>query len=409
MGKIDETRNFFDLYMHQVGTSEVPKAFHFWASMSLLAAAVGDRVWVEPDPGRKIYPNIYVFLIGPSGSGKEQAVMGAAKLGIHDPTLAMFMGRATRQFLLDYLTKDVEPEGGIRYVHNPHLYMVTEELGSAIRAGDLGHDLISFFTEYYTRKPIGQDGTRGTGLVTISDPCFNWLAGTTDEWLLRAVDRDAIEGGFFARVISIRGRRNYKERCPQIVYPVDRDEVRDYIRWRVSQYAQMKGGFTYTPEAQEAHDVWYMERAEPMEAIEEPAFNRADEMVFRLSLLLRLAEIDGIVDDMAKPVVWEPTITLAHFQEAVAMWDGLIQDLPDTIKKASATDRSTAVDRVGDMLKRLRVTEYSNGLRKAGNFGLDKDLFRSAVETLKERGELIEDEPVKTGGRPKRILRWVNT
>lgn len=407
MGRLDETRNFFDLYMHQTGVSEVPKAFHFWAAMSLLAASVGDRVWVEPDPGRKIYPNLYVFLIGPSGSGKEQAVMGAAKLGMHDPTLAMFMGRATRQYLLDYLTKDVDPQGGIRYVYNPHLYLVTEELGSAIRAGDLGHDLISFFTEYYTRKPIGQDGTRGTGLVTISDPCFNWLAGTTDEWLLRAVDRDAIEGGFFARVISIRGRRNYKERCPQIVYPEDRDEVREHIRWRVSQYALMRGGFIYTPEAQEAHDSWYMERAEPLEAIEEPAFNRADEMVFRLSLLLRLAEIDGITGANGQLLQPEPHIALTHFQEALAMWEALALELPDTIKKASATGRSASVDRVADMLRRLKVVDYSTGLRKAGNFGLDGDMFRSAVETLKDRGEVTEDEPIKTGGRPRRVLRWV--
>lgn len=406
MGKLDTTRDFFELYMHQTGTSEVPASFHFWAAMSLLAAAVGDRVWIEPDAGRKIFPNLYVFLIGPSGSGKEQAVMGASKLGLHEPVLDLFMGRATRQYLLDYLTKDGPMEDGMRYAHNPHLYLVTEELGSAIRAGDLGHDLVSFMTEFYTGKPVGQDGTRGTGMVTLYNPCFNWLAGTTDEWLIRAVDRDAIEGGFFARVISVRGRRNYKDRCPQIVYPDDRDEVREHLKARVSQYAQLTGGFRYTPAAQALHDQWYMERAEPLETLEEPAFNRSDEMVFRLSLLLRLAELDNLVDDNGHHVAIHPYVDVCHFNEALHLWEGLAADMPATMRKASATERSSVVDVVGEMIQKIRVIDHSTLLKRVGNRGMDHGMLQGALATLLERGE-VSEEIIKTAGRPRRIYRWV--
>jgi len=406
MGKLDETRDFFELFLHQTGTSEVPRSFFFWAAMSLLAASVGDRVWIEPDAGRKIFPNLYVFLIGPSGSGKEQAVVGAAKLGMHEPILELFMGRATRQYLLDYLTKDGPAEDGMRYAHNPHLYLVTEELGSAIRGGDLGHDLISFMTEYFGPKPIGHDGTRGTGLVTLHDPCFNWLAGTTDEWLIRAVDRDAIEGGFFARVIAVRGRRDYKERFPQIIYPDDRDEVREHLKWRVSQYALLRGGFQYTPAAQTLHDEWYMQRAEPVETLEEPSFNRSDEMVFRLSLLLRLSEIDLVVDDHGQPALITPYVDVCHFNEAVHLWNGLAADIPATMRKASATERSSIVDIVGEMIQKARIVDHSSLLKRVGNRGFDRAMLQAAIETLKERGEVTEDTPIKTAGRPKRVYRW---
>lgn len=403
---LDKTRDFFELYLHQIGTSEVPRAFHFWAAVSLLAASVGDRVWVEPDAGRKIFPNLYVFLIGPSGSGKEQAVVGASKLGTHEPALELFMGRATRQFLLDYLTKNGPMEDGMRFAYNPHLYLVTEELGSAIRGGDLGHDLVSFMTEYYTGKPVGQDGTRGTGLVTLHNPCFNWLAGTTDEWLIRAVDRTAIEGGFFARVIAVRGRRNYKERHPQIVYPEDRDEVRDYLKWRVSQYALLKGPFRYTPQAQALHDEWYVSRAEPVDSLEEPSFNRSDEMVFRLSLLLRLSEIEEVIDEHGQAVVVQPTIDVCHFNEALHLWEGLAADIPATLRKASATERSSSVDVVGELIQKLRVVDHSVLLKRVGNRGFDRQMLQAAIETLKERGEIVEEDPVKTAGRPRRVYRW---
>lgn len=405
MSKLDETHDFFELYLHQTGTSEVPRPFFFWSAMSLLAASVGDRVWIEPDIGRKIYPNLYVFLIGPSGSGKEQAVMGTAKLGGHEPILETFMGRATRQYLLDYLTKDSPIENGMRYADNPHLYLVTEELGSAIRAGDLGHDLISFMTEFYTGKPVGQDGTRGTGMVTLYNPCFNWLAGTTDEWLIRAVDRDAIEGGFFARVIAVRGRRNYKERYPQITYPDDRDVVRDHLKWRVSQYALLKGGFQYTPAAQALHDEWYTKRAEPADSLEEPSFNRSDEMVFRLSLLLRLSEIDMVVDAHGNGALITPSVDVCHFNEALHLWEGLAADIPATMRKASATERSSVVDVVGEIIQRAKVIEHSPLLKRVGNRGLDHAMLSSAIATLKERGEITE-EVVPTAGRPRRVYRW---
>ena len=45
MGILDEgERQFIDLYMHMIGRSEVPRRFHFWSCMSLLAAC-GDRYW----------------------------------------------------------------------------------------------------------------------------------------------------------------------------------------------------------------------------------------------------------------------------------------------------------------------------------------------------------------------------
>ena len=81
MGVLDAgERHFLNLYMHMIGRSEVPRRFHFWSAMSLLAACVADRVWVKADIATKIYPNLYVFLVGPSGSGKEQAIKVVLKL-----------------------------------------------------------------------------------------------------------------------------------------------------------------------------------------------------------------------------------------------------------------------------------------------------------------------------------------
>ncbi len=80
MSKLDETLNFIKLYVHAQGRSEVPQKFHIWSCISLLAASVADRVYVRWLRSQPISPNLYVFLVAPSGIGKDVATNCVAEL-----------------------------------------------------------------------------------------------------------------------------------------------------------------------------------------------------------------------------------------------------------------------------------------------------------------------------------------
>lgn len=387
------SKDFISWYLHAVGKSEVPKQFHLWACLSALASAVCDRVWVQREGGWKIYPNLYVFLLGPSGSGKEKAISTAVKLVGEFPVINCYWGMATKQALIDEMGEREIAIPGASGVVRPKMYFVTEELAASIGSDKkMAEELIKFMTQIYLKPPVPiTEKTRKWGKITLTDPNMNWLAGSTEEWMVKALGgADAVGGGFFARVIAVRGRRDYATRYPEILYPEDVEEVREYLKWRVAEYTFLEGPFTMTDEATAYRREWYRKRPAPQEQALEPSFNRADEMVHRLALLLRLAEIDSRHEA-------DRTVGLKHLEEAIELWDCVSQDVPHVARLAHATKESTEVEITAEFIRRKGYIGHSELLRKVGGRGMNKDMLKKAIETLVDRGEIKESTGVNRG------------
>jgi len=407
--KLEQTHDFISLYLHHIGQSEVPRQFHLWACLSLLAASVSDRVWVQVDVVNRLHPNLYVFLIGPSGSGKEGAIKRAVFLANSkdNDIIHTISGSTTRQGLIDRIGRKVGKQADAAAIINSKFYFVTEELASSIPAGDLGYSLISFMTEIYTctKQPI-QYGTRTHGVVEITDVCPNWLAGTTDEWLRRSIPKDAIEGGFLARVFPITGKRDYSQRFPEILYPNDYIQVETHLGQRVKDYTWLTGGFTLTEEARVFQRAWYKGSIEPDDPKLLPSYNRANEMVYRLSLLLRLSELER---EAPRQIEWHPEeryIELRHFKEAVSMWDAVLYyDIPGVHSRASSTMETTDVDIAARFIKRLKEVDHTVLLQRVHHYGIHRLRLKAALDTLKERGDIVSTRVDGGSGR----LKWVHT
>jgi len=393
---LDRERNFINLYLYHIGKNEVPKNFHLWACLSLIASCVGDSVWVQRDLAKRIYPNLFVFLIGPSGSGKESAVNTALGFVKEIERVNAYPGKITGPALWDFLglRGEYDEQLNLTLAKNPRVYFVTEELGACIRGGDLAFDLITMMTSMFVRPPFLIDGTRTRGSVKLIEPGINWIAGTTDEWLIKSIPRDAIEGGFWARVLAVRGNRNHAVRYPVVQYPDDYDEVRKHLVSRVEALTWLEGDYRLSPQAQRWHDAWYMERIAPTEKLYDAAFNRGDEMVYKLALLLAIADWpgeftpEGHCDHEAK-------IELRHVEEAVELWDSLLYDLPETIKVSSASPETHDMKIVLEHIDRAGTITRADLTRRVSGYGLNKDRIDKALLTLFEQ-EAVREEKVAT-------------
>ena len=69
--------DWIDQYMEYARASASPKIYHIWTALSALASAVQRKVWWDWEYA-KLYPNLYIFLTGESGSKKGTA-LGIAK------------------------------------------------------------------------------------------------------------------------------------------------------------------------------------------------------------------------------------------------------------------------------------------------------------------------------------------
>ena len=400
--------NFIDLYLRHTGVSEVPKRFHYWCALSVVAALVGDRVWLNVSQGKQVYPNLYVFLIGPSGCGKGNAIDIAMKLieGIEETQL--YSGMATKQAFIDFLLKDVKAVSpdGMRTAIQPKVYFVTEELAMALPQGELAYGLLTFMTGVFMRpsQPI-IEGTRGRGYNKIVKPTCNWLAGSNEAWLVESVPKSAMESGFLARVCLVQARRDRNVRHPRVLYPPDYEDIKAELRRRAEAYVWVAGEYQLSEDAIEVHDQWYLNRPEPEDRALDPSFYRADEMVYKLALLFALTDWDGEFDEQGQCVV-DTTVTAAHMTEAIEAWTDLTYDIGGVVNMAATTPQSADVLKVQEMIERAGIISRSQLMQKGQGRGLNKERLDKALATLIEGDQVVVDVQTVNTGHLKRRYRW---
>ena len=75
--KLQSWTDAFFQYTEKIGS---PPLFRRWCGIFTVAAALERKVWTVNNKGR-LYPNLYMFLVGPPGTGKTTTVgKVAAKL-----------------------------------------------------------------------------------------------------------------------------------------------------------------------------------------------------------------------------------------------------------------------------------------------------------------------------------------
>jgi hypothetical protein len=267
-------------------------------------------------------------------------------------------------------------------------------------------------TAFYVRPAFIIDGTRMHGFVELVQPLVNWLAGTTDEWMQRSIPKDAVEGGFVARVQVVRGQRNYAVRYPQMIYPPDYAEVRAYLKRRLEALLLLEEAeFILDEEARQVHDDWYMNAQPPEDSVLLPSFNRADDLIYKLSLILALAEWPGFDSpaDEDGNITYDCTIHKEHVLEAIELWNSLVGDIHETVAVANSNPQTTDVRIVADAIRKAGRLGRAELQRKVIGRGINKERLDKALETLKASDEIEESSERGSGARMKVWYTWTAT
>lgn len=380
---LDKTSNFIELYQHHVGQSEVPEVFHDWACLSIIAAAVADRVWLEKFRGSRLAPNLYVFLVGPSGLGKGQAIDEALKFVGNSKRVNMYLGKTTAQYLLDFLGR---PAGGSNAVVNSKVFLVTPELSMSVGEGGQATTFIKHMTELYTGKEhVIREGTRTRGGVLVSRHCINWIAGTTRDWLIETVPKSAVTGGFFGRTVAVEAQYDFSRRFRRPSYPADYDEVVAELFERILALSYIEGPFTLTTEAEEVEEAWYQKRAAPTDEALIASWKREHDLTLKLAMLFSLADNLELV------------IERHHMIAAQRATGQVMRSMPNLVAAASTTNETMGIEYVAELLRARGAMTHSALVSTAYKRGVAGDRLKSAIETLMQ-AKHITRYPSPLGG-----------
>lgn len=300
--------DFITAFREWCGETEAPESYIQWAALSLLAASCGNRIYTKRQFGNdffKVVPNLYVVTLGPSSNYKsfaQKKVFRILDAIDYSESLSVFRGHITMAGMVDMMNSEhwMTDADGTRHksvqLWKKHLYLINDELAAC--AGNA--EFADLFVRYLTAMYFGdcfEDATRTHGHVKLQDFTLNWWATTTVEWLVRSVNPDNLEAGFFRRIIAVNADYSHKRIWRPRVNPKT-NVLFEYLCKRVEELLITTQYIKWTDEADRIAHNWYMSLEEP--AIDDrigSSYRDQIGLVVKLAVLLAVSQHQTFIDD----------------------------------------------------------------------------------------------------------------
>lgn len=261
--------DFIEKFLSLTEGAVSPQTFRLWTAISLVGAALSRRVSAKTGKGH-VYPNLYVLLVGPPGSGKSiieaaKELWSAARAPDgKGPAFNLGSDSVSSASMVDELAKGktikIMPSGP-PFVHHS-LIIAAEELQVLLPGYDT--QVIGKLNSLYNCA-ANYSESRRTGSVKdlqIENPCLNVLAGVQPAYFASTFPEEVWSTGFARRVIMIYSDLHIVQ---SLWYaPVVDDGLRPWLCQRLANLSTAHGLCRWTPEAADVIDEWHMGGGQPI-------------------------------------------------------------------------------------------------------------------------------------------------
>lgn len=211
--------------------------------------------------GRKLYLNLYTFLVGPPGGGKTTAVIAARDLLTRVQSVKLAPSKVTPEKFINLLSKSnsVEVKNG-QVSQHVSFAVFCNELGVFVRPGD--RDFTFILTDMYDCPDVFSYETITRGQDKIENLFINLLGGITPVSLASVIGDESIGMGFTARIFFIYAAD------PVVTDPFDVPLGADAgsLVHDLELINMLAGHFSFSPDAMAAVREWYAAGLTPVPA-----------------------------------------------------------------------------------------------------------------------------------------------
>ncbi len=330
--------NFLKDYITYNQGNEAHEHFHFWCGVVAMSCLVSRKVWVNLEYF-KIYPNLYVCLIGPPGFGKNTA-LNAAKRLIREIGDVKFSAECqTKEAIIKELAGNetaFDRPGQEPLIYTPLSIFVTE------LSQFIGIDparMLDFLVTVYDADVYDMK-TKKEGHQVLPGPHINLLSATTPMWITKYLKEEVISGGFNRRCLFVLEH----ETSRRIAFPKITKEM--YAAWErckerghwLKTFAN--GEFAWDPEAEAYYQNWYETRELSADDDTRDFDKTKSILVLKVAMLLALSKRDALVLD------------LECIQTALAALDKVQAKLPDVYRSLGRNELAQVSSKFEGHLRR---------------------------------------------------------
>lgn len=297
--------NWIETYLDYTASTNAPSRYHIWTALSVVATVVNRKVYLDRGFFR-LFPNLYITLVGPTGFAKTTAtiigmntILDTAKSSI-SPPLEVIQGKATSWYLYDWFGKmSATNKDCICTIYSGEMKDLFGDLNKT--------ELITLLTDLYT-SPDKKDFYMKTNKLSLQNVCINILTCTTPEWLTTGTTTNEIAGGFTGRFVYVYADSGDRSIAfPEDFMTADIIQLRQELIEDLIEIGQLSGQCVITDQAKAEYIIWYSTRKK--EWNDERLlgyYARKGDLVLKLCILLSVAKDNTLViDESTLHLVWD--------------------------------------------------------------------------------------------------------
>lgn len=321
-------------YMEYTAYNEAPEHFHFWTGVSVIAAALRRKVWIDMRYFQWS-PNFYIILVAPPGIVNKSTTIGIGKELLNEIEGINFGPETiTWQSLIVDLSECAEsvPMSPTTFQTMSNLTFVIGELGTFIDFQD--RRMIDVLVDLWDNRPgAWKKSTVNRGKELVVNPWMNVLGATTPAWLADNLPSSMIGGGFTSRCIwlfSTKKKRRIAYPQRQVT-PTSLDKLREDLINDLRLIADIRGEYTLTEDAFKFGESWYDKHSAKLEAndAEHDTYGgyhaRTQTQLHKLAMVISASQRSDLI------------ISRKDLETAAALVDSLEEDIPKVFKSLHST------------------------------------------------------------------------
>lgn len=335
--------SWIDAFVEQTTNLNSPKIFRTWAAISVIAAALEQKVWLTT--ASALYPNIYTFIVGHPGTGKSRVIAEGRKLYKTLPENHLAPISLTFASLTDALADSKrniirQPEGDVTY-HS--VYICVDEMGTFVHKFE--PEMIAGLSAFYDAADYQQNRRGGERKLKIPMAQVNMIIGATPQNLSSFMPEGAWGQGFTSRIIMVFS----DERIRKSMFAVNTQVKSEELAHDLKVVNSLYGEFTVTQAYKDALEQW-QELGEPPTP-DHPKLvhymTRRAVHILRLSMISSISKSNGLV------------LTEADFFQAIGWLVEAETHMPDIFKAGAVNADSAAMDEIQHF---VRINDLGTGV-----------------------------------------------
>ena len=270
--------------------AESPKSFVYWSGLATISAVVKDSVWIEKGGIYKLYPSIYVLIIGKSGLRKGFPIKLAEKLvGAVDNT-RIISGRSSIQGIIKALSlAKIGPNGTI--INDGSCFINAGEFAtSLVRDPDALTILTDLYDRHYNME--WKNTLKGSPVELIKNPTITLLGALNPAHFHNMITDTDMQGGFIARcLLVIATKRHKKNSLLRTKMAFKWEELVEYL----VELTNLKGPFKIEEEAVEVFEEWYYAYEPELMRDKTGTANRMHDHILKAAMLISLSNTPNLI------------------------------------------------------------------------------------------------------------------